>query len=87
LIYFFSKYYSINKNLEYIYRQKETMIDVYLPYVESFSKVGVDKDKVTAELGKIIFDIPSAGFIKHDGSTNDNSPNIINNFFDKIAGK
>jgi|GEM_PF-6111006 len=84
MTFFFSRNYSINKNLEYIYKQKHTMLQVYPAYSNIFDKIGIDRDKVTAELGKLVFDIPYTGFLKHDGSSNDTSPNIITNIVDRL---
>lgn len=83
MIFFSSKNYSICKNNQLIYEQKHTMIKVYIPFVKTISETGLDRDKVTVELGKILFDIRGTGFIKNDGGHEDSSLNSFS-FVEKI---
>jgi hypothetical protein len=83
LIYFCNKNYSICKNNQIIYEQKHKMIKVYIPFVKTIGESGLERDKVTGELGKILFEIRGTGFIKNDGGHDDNSPNAFS-FVEKI---
>lgn len=86
VIIFCNKNFKVNKNLEYIYKQKHTMLQVYPSYSNLISEVGVSRDKVTAELGSIIFNIPHTGYVKSNGEgVSDPHPTIINNLADSIS--
>lgn len=60
-----------------IYEQKHTMIKVYFPFARSITQSGIDRDKITVELGKILFEIRGTGFVRNDGGHEDNSPHLM----------
>jgi hypothetical protein len=62
------------------------MIQVYIPFVKTIGEQGLQRDLVTVELGKILFNVTHSGYIKSDGSSDNDSPNIFN-FAEKVIKK
>lgn len=81
ILYIFSAKTILFAEIIKLYTNKN--IQIYIPFVKTLDEAGLEKDKVTVELGKILFEIRGTGFIKNDGSHYDNSPNIFNNI-DKV---
>lgn len=82
-IFFCSRNYSVNRNLEYIYKQKEVMAKVFFKFVDSISNPD-DRSRLSVELAKILFEVYQTGLIKNTGGTDDSSPSIVQTFLDKI---
>lgn len=87
-LWFCSRNYSINKNQAIVYEQKHTMIQVYLAYINVFDENSIQKDAISLEIGKILFDIERPGYVKRKGDgTHDLQPTLIQNLGDLINKK
>ncbi len=56
LVFFFNRNYSNNRNLSYIFEQKHVMLETYIAFIDTIEDKEI-KDKIAAELGKIIFEV------------------------------